>query len=116
MKIRYRVRDLLLLTAMAAIVIAIVRWYVMAAPDLIITNVTFSPQSPKVGEGIQATIRYKNVGRKIANDFYLHHSKGPEGFGYGLGKGELFSIDPQNSVNEVSEGNNSFPCQITIHD
>jgi subtilase family serine protease len=138
MRIQYRVRDLLLLTAVAAIGIAIVRWYVMAAPDLIITQVRFVPHSPKVGEWIGVIVRIKNVGRETAKDFYLQ--RGTEGKGYNVGTAELklgeelddqwgvlrywqagtnqllFRIDPENSVNEVNEGNNTFSCQIVIHE
>ena len=54
--------------------------------DLVITKVVLDPAQPKVGDLIGATIYYKNIGGKPAEQFYLHQEPdtlGKGGFGLG---------------------------------
>jgi len=109
--------------------------------DLVITRVVLSPAQPKVGELIGATIFYKNIGGKRAEQFYLHQEPGTlnkGGFGLGgtyaqLAPGEekqyswgaikatkvglhtlTFSIDPHGSVDESNRRNNRYSIRVRV--
>jgi hypothetical protein len=45
---------------------------VLAAPDLIIASITFSPAHPDVGEGVDITVTVKNQGDAVASGFPVH--------------------------------------------
>src|SRR5262245_13641566 len=49
--------------------------------DLVITRVVLSPAQPRVGDTIGVTIYYKNIGGKLAEQFYLTQEPGTLGEG-----------------------------------
>ena len=134
---RYSLRALLVIMFLAAILAAGIRYQWTAAPDLVITAVTFTPAQPKVGEGVQPTIFYRNVGRKAAANFDLYQSE-PISLGWGLGGSVLkagekakylwggvgftkpgrykfvFSIDGANTVAEANESNNAYTIHVDV--
>src|SRR5690242_14177030 len=63
-------------------------------PDLVITKVVLVPAQPKVGDAIQATIWYKNIGGVAAKRFYLRLEPNPlSSGGFGLG-GDFAQLAP----------------------
>ena len=82
---RFSLRTMLALVFVLAVLMAGVRYYLR--PDLVITDITFTPAVPKVGEGVQITIFYRNRGRKDHPSVSLYQSE-PIARGYG-GGGDL---------------------------
>lgn len=106
-------------------------------PDLVITNLTISPSNPIRRRNTKATISVKNVGNTEANDFILEwkpttndagkrikvHSLKPgeskdfsDNFSYNsLGTFDtLVTIDPNQTIAESNEANNSIAQEITV--
>jgi len=44
----------------------------LAAPDLIVESIIFSPAHPDVGAGVDITVTVKNQGDAVASGFYVH--------------------------------------------
>ena len=97
---QFSLHSLFMWLLLAAILAAVARWHLTAAPDLVISDVHFYPKNPGDKGFVGTLVTVTNVGRHEAKDFDVYQSESTgtthNGVGYGFGAG--FVLQPGESV------------------